>query len=331
MPEPEPGSELWQWRQVGPRLGGGHRVFPDVDDGFYLDDSTRPPAVMDRRKAEQLLTLTAPPKRELGKAQIEAPWLVWTAQSQGLPLLYDGFVENLQTGGGYPIAPPVAPAMSEPGDLKVSGGLVGYASKNDHGRYCLAILDLAARDGRLVRCGQTRVDVFLEAELSSHGFAAIAATPRGGPTGCRTPVFTTDPTAERPQWDEIDLRRKCWAMTAVVGDGFVAWDEQDPQAEYKEVARLYARTETGEKVELGQDMAATLEPCGEWLYWKANPVGDVEVVRRWKPGTGVEVVYRGSPRYASTDPVCHGDQMTLLETWVGSGQLYDRLMEANIA
>jgi hypothetical protein len=320
-------TRLWDWRKVGRPVPDGISTFPDADAKHRLVIRGTKRIVVNRETGREF-PLKAPEGQSIPSVTIDSPWVIWTSQRDANSPDLAGWIGNLNS---RKIARLAAPALGFPGIMELDDGALVYTLERGDAN-CVARRDLRHGGTRLLRCSPGGNSNFIEVYPSEFGIGATLARRKPRPYDCLTPVLlATDPAPGAVQPEPIELREECAAMVSVVGRDFVAWDEQRPGSGTPEVAHLYARTSKGSVVDLGENYAATLEVCGDWLYWKAFGDGDWFEIRRWKPGSAPEIIYFGGANGLPSGPTCHDDTVTIVEAWVGPGGRGDQLLEGVLA
>jgi len=174
----------------------------------------------------------------------------------------------------------------------------------DHGRYCVATVDLGVATSTLGWCAPPR-----------HGFNAGRITPYGdsvltfddGRPSCRT-VARVDGTRLEP----FPGVPECSAWEGLLtGDGAV-W-AVIPREQQVEESHVYARSEHG-YVDLGPAVSGSLTWCAGAAWFARDPQtdGGPAALLRWSAADGLQVAYRSHGAHAFLEaPRCGGSAITV--------------------
>jgi hypothetical protein len=233
----------------------------------------------------------------------------------------DGSMTDLDPTTGVP-APGVPPTWS------VSGGLLSYPIQRRN-RNCVAVIRVATLRTALVDCApreqyagwpQVSEETLIYSQYSE------APVP-----GCRRLVAV--PLSGGPA-EPLPATVECAPFSGVRGPGFTVWGESPPDTELRDVAEMYGLEDGGEVVHLGQGTTNSQIVCAGWAYWVADSdlrKGDFTEIRRWRPGSHVEIVYLSPPGYPSTaTPSCYDSLMTIQRSWTGGGEDHQQLVAATV-
>lgn len=111
--------------------------------------------------------------------------------------------------------------------------------------------------------------------------------------------------------------RACVQWSGAVVDNGRVWSEVQPERENVAYAKAYAQRTDGRRIDLGPIVTGTIEPCGNWIYWKApanHRAGGPEAVYRWRPDTPIQTVRPpADTNTVLTPPTCSGTTLTIRE------------------
>jgi hypothetical protein len=218
---------------------------------------------------------------------IQGPWLVVKELSAN-----DASAEidlqryDLNSGERIHVTKRDVPRPTEP-EMDFLGDHLYYVTGSSTTHKCLIDLDIERLIAKRSYCGESGW-VVEDPKASPAGLVVSEVHP-DPESRCKRLVVI--PLGEKPRRDLAPPVTTCRQWSGYLVEGAVAWDEIDPTERDVDMgeADLYARTSRGELVDLGAEYTDSLIACAGWFYW--NVQGEEEL-RRWRPGSDIEVIFR---------------------------------------
>ncbi|WP_343994072.1 hypothetical protein [Nocardioides dubius] len=317
------GADTWSWRVVAqdPRTNRGYL---HASKRYLLEaDSSQTMRVNDRKKESPVAAVTVPPGEHLEQVDLSERWLTWVTVENSDDPSVTHWVRRLPHGSPQRIEDIAkAPRPQWPPTQALAGSLLTYTAGAMH-RRCAVTLDLETGTHEKVMCVRHRKTGIGMPRLSEAGVVVNTQSEDGTPNGCnRAWVRRADDATAT----ELPAQLPCAAFTGAVSSSTTVWNEQYDE-DAPDVGAFYG-LDGPEVVPLGDGDAGSEIACGDWVYW-TDHAGEVGRLKRWRPGTDVEVVYRNSKRWLLVaSPRCRDDRITLLQSANGQGE--DQLIEALI-
>lgn len=266
------------------------------------------------------------PAWQIQKVFLSAPWALVVETIDPPPREASptrAFRYDLRTGAVTSFASvETLPQTWFPQPFDVEGGRVAYSGRVG-GRGCLVVAELATLRGRPVYCSAATGWLPGLPQLAG-GTLSVMDNQNSRPH-CRHQLVV-DVDGGRPT--RAAERAPCTPFDGVATAGFTVHTELAPNASNYDRAALVAASRTGPLLPLGLGAAGSLRVCRGWAYWHirfgSSTEDATEEIRRWRPGSTVQVVYR-TPRavnngwVGTTRVSCHGGQLMLARAWTGGG------------
>ena len=225
----------------------------------------------------------------------------------GLIDLASGAETTLEEWGG-------APDRHLIPQISVDGHTIAWTTSLDDGRSCVRLLDVAADTTTDVVCTSDSTEFVGWPHLRERTLTYQLG--RGGADPCPALHQLDVDSDEVP---EPLPNRDCRGFQGASSAATSAWFEFDP-ASGDPFRSPVKGVLDGEIVQLGAGGAGSLTVCGGYFYWRSE-TRDHSEIRRWRPGTDVEVVYR-SPEdwFPTTLPTCSGEWVAIDRVYTGVGE-----------
>jgi len=209
---------------------------------------------------------------------------------------------DLKTGqtiplAGTSIAPPVADFAYQ---SAISGRTLYYSSLRDGKQHtCVAAVDVITGQGRLVYCAppgwivefiRPGQDGATWLEVQGEAFDNCRV---GRPVDASGTIAYVGPSAACTTFDTASLSDwQVWSAFPMKSEDFIE-------------SNLYAQN-NGQIQPLGYVKTGSVRQCGGWVYWITNyPTGKPEQLRRWQPGSAVQMLLQNDADTVSiTAPAC---------------------------
>ncbi|WP_163510903.1 hypothetical protein [Fodinicola acaciae] len=223
---------------------------------------------------------------------------------------------QLSDGKATPLAlrPPVSTV-----DPEVTAGDGHYAYVTDrNGRGCVAVGEVSQVTAAVAYCSPAGwLPGFLGTDPTSVTFVENSERPSttGQPAGCRRLVRLAF-TGAVTRFSGSPCRQYAGASAG----SWSAWsDASDTDSDVEHSPVVAAVAGTRQRVDDG--MTGSLRTCDGWLYYNHRETPTSVEIRRWRPGSAVEVVYRspGEELSATTTVSCADGWVSFMRQYTGSG------------
>lgn len=316
-------TAAFRWTAVRKRIPAGSSVVAAYDGRYLAAAITR-----DGRRAS--ITDTRTGRRVISHKVTGAS--NWIVRDMYLADPWVLIVEAPMDGGGIPATkavvydlrsgrqrtPPTSlPTAAQPEPYDADESRFVYSTRSGK-RSCLAVVPFQTMRARLVGC-VGRGQLIGRPSIASDELAAMVRTTRGKP--CAYPILI-DLGAVGSRPERTPQRKRCSNFGAAVADSAVATLEIAIGASDLTQAKVWGLSRGTALTPLGPGVAASAVGCGGWLYWsRDDDRAQVAEIRRWRPGQGVQVVYRSpDPGWFTTSAVqCDGGFLRLFRNWTGGG------------
>lgn len=194
-------------------------------------------------------------------------------------------------------------------EMEALGGHLYFMTGSSKTHKCVIDLDITTLTTKSIYCGDTGW-VVGDPRPSADGLVVSEVRPNET-NRCKRLVII--PTGQKPRRDLAPPVKKCKQWSGHVIGSSTVWDEIDPTEDDVDMgeAALYARTDDGDVLALGDEYTESMITCGGWYYWR---VQGRETLRRWQPGSNIEIIYRGiEDGTVLGRPFCGGDQLIFPE------------------
>ncbi|WP_243056336.1 hypothetical protein [Nocardioides sp. SR21] len=237
-------------------------------------------------------------------ALLDQDWAVVVLQEKTESRPSRAEVTDLATGDTFEIDGSSDVPTTNGGTWALGAGRLLHATVGPGGAYCVASVDLEARESTLGWCAPKRQG-FNGARVAPGGDSVMSFD--AGRPSCRT-LMALD-GADAVPFDGVE---ECTAWDGLRTEDGAVWSTI-PDERRIETAHFYA-TASGEQADLGVGTAGSLVWCGGAAYFTRDPEndGDPATLVRWTPTDGADVVYE-SPggRAFLSQPRCGGDHLTI--------------------
>lgn len=320
-------DNLWAWSVVAeaPRMYNGDL---GANRRFVLAPVGEATGVYKRqgRQRELILRLDPEPGFRIEESTLSEHWVTWREVEDRATKRPEVHIHVADLRRGTTTRLDRVPGVADPGlppTSSHSGQHLTYTTQDAQATNCIAHLDLASMKGSVVHCTPHKEWGAGFPRYGSGGVTFNQWRPQPRPGGCLSVlVVASGETKAKP----VPAQRDCRPFSGVADDDFQFWGEQRPYT--PEQADFFAATSDGSIERFGRGDTATEIWCNGWVYWVTHPA-EVGELRRWRPGSAVEVVYRNSPSWLTLSvPSCQGDRLNIVRFPNSSAD--QQLIEATI-
>jgi hypothetical protein len=320
--------------RVAARVGVEESEYLMASPRYLLTQDGDAAVVTDRRSGREVQRIVPSGDWQQDGFELDDEWLTWATLLEAPDGTHTKLMA-LRLPDGKPVNVGGLPGVLDPGlpdAYSGSDSQVVYTTQDGHKTNCIAVADLDRQRSHVVQCTASKAYGTGHASITRHGVVFNQWRPRPKPAGCVS--LWTAPHGGEPA--PVHAKDRCTLKTGVLGKDFVAWTEQWPGT--PEFGNLYAQPSGGMRVSLGRADMSTERICGDHLYWVAlaaapksdDPFTAPYQVRRWAPGTRVEVVLETVPErdLLFYDLTCNEDRPYVVRSPFRSGR--DSLLELTL-
>jgi hypothetical protein len=217
-------------------------------------------------------------------------------------------------------------------DPEVVAGDGKYAYVTDQtGRGCVAMADVQQSTATVRYCAPAGwLPGFLRTSDTSLTFAENSEQPKQSrqPEGCRRLVRL--PTTGQPA--NVPASTACRQYAGASEGGWSAWTDaadSDPDVEHAPIKAVIGQAKP---VQIDIGVTGSLRTCGGWVYYNHRADPTTMEIRRWRPRSDVEIVYRspGEQLSATTSVACADGWLSFMRQDTGAADGRTQLLAAPI-
>jgi hypothetical protein len=217
-------------------------------------------------------------------------------------------------------------------DPEVVAGDGRYAYVTDQGgRGCVAVADVRQDTASVRYCAPAGwLPGFLRTGDTGLTFAENSEQPAQSrqPTGCRRLVRL--PTAGAAA--EVPAASACRQYAGAGSGAWSAWTDASDADSDVEHAPVLAAVGTTRSLRVDVGVTGSLRTCGGWVYYNHRADPTTVEIRRWRPSSDVEVIYRspGEQLSATTSVACADGWLSFMRQDTGTGAGHTDLLAAQL-